>query len=281
MMRTILTAVLVCFCSWAQTAGESPVFEVASVKPSPPPEFTSGFVISRVDGGPGTKDPTRLDCRNMPLGSLILRAYNLSPSQLSGPDWIDVERFDIVARVPPGATQEEFRSMLRNLLVERFRMQTHRDKKDLLLYSLTASRNGPKLKPHVEATAADAGTPVPDNPAKVKTDSQGYPLLPPGIGMGMLNGRGRLHMVDADLARLVGRLSQQLGGPVKDDSGLQGTYDIDLYWSTQSPGSQAEAEPGPDLFAAVQEQLGLKLEKKKGPVEILVIDHAERTPTGN
>lgn len=234
-----------------------------------------------MDGGPGTKDPTRLDCRNMPLGSLILRAYNLSPAQLSGPDWLDAERYDIVAKVPPGATLEEFRAMFRNLLVERFRMQTHRDKKDLLLYFLTVSKNGPKLKPHVAAPAADAGTPLPGDPTKVKTDAQGYPVLPPGIGMGMLNGKGSLHLDDADLGRLVARLSQQLGGPVKDDTGLQGKYDIVLHWSNQPPGSQAEAEPGPDLFAAVQEQLGLKLERKKGPVEILVIDHAERIPTGN
>jgi uncharacterized protein (TIGR03435 family) len=97
----------------------------------------------------------------------------------------------------------------------------------------------------------------------------------------MINGMGRLRLANADLAQLVTRLAAQLGEPVKDDTGLEGKYDIALFWSERPPGAEMDADAGPDLVAALQEQLGLKLERKKGPVEILVIDHAEKVPTGN
>lgn len=110
MTRTILIAalpVLACCSSWAQPAGDSPTFEVASVKPSPPPEGGPvGFFRVSAGGGPGTKDPTRIDYRNMSMGNLVVRAYGIKHFQLSGPDWITSEMYDIVAKVPLGATKE-------------------------------------------------------------------------------------------------------------------------------------------------------------------------------
>jgi uncharacterized protein (TIGR03435 family) len=192
------------------------------------------------------------------------------------------EKYNIDAKVPPGATREQLRLMLQNLLAERFKLQVHRESKEVLQYSLTVSRNGLKLKPHVEAPpAAATDKPPSEVSGPPKTDSSGYPILRRGMGMAMMNGKARFQADGTDLARLVGLLSVQLGAPVKDDTGLQGKYDIALSWLTSAPGAEPDSDAGPDLFAAVQDQLGLRLEKKKGPVEILVIDHAEKVPTAN
>jgi uncharacterized protein (TIGR03435 family) len=273
-------AALACCGAGAQQAADSPAFEVASVKPSPPPDPSAGYVISKMDGGPGTKNPTRVEFRNYPLSGLISRAYDLSFWQLSAPDWMNMAQFDIDAKVPPGATREQYRLMLQRLLAERFGMRVHRDTKEGTLYSLTVARGGPKLHPHVEATGPE-GNAGPDNSGRVRTDSGGYPLLPRGIGVGVMNGKGRFQEAGVDLARVVSVLSTQLGAPVRDSTGLTGKYDIALYWTARPPNAEPDADAGPDLVTAVQEQLGLKLERKKGPVEILVVDHAEKVPTGN
>jgi uncharacterized protein (TIGR03435 family) len=173
--------------------------------------------------------------------------------------------------------------MLQRLLAERFKLRVHRETRELPLYSLTVGRNGPKLRPHVEAPpAAEADKPLPDVQGRIKSDADGYPILPKGKPiMVMSNERARYQWVDTDLAPLVELLADKLGGPVRDDTGLQGKYDIALFWSMRPLSAQPDADTGPNLFVAVQEQLGLKLEKKKGPVEVVVVDHAEKVPTGN
>jgi uncharacterized protein (TIGR03435 family) len=251
-----------------------PAFEVASVKPSPPPGPSAGFA-TRADGGPGTPDPTRIDYRNLPLSSLIGQAYGLDHWQLSAPEWMAVEKYDIAAKVPPGATEEQFRLMLQRLLAERFKLRVHRGKQEMPMYSLTAARSGPRLKSHAGAPpVVDT-----DGPKRPSRDSNGYPILPLPNGMMTMGGKSRLQTDDAPLAQLARYLSSYLGAPVRDDTGLEGKYDIGLFWVSRDSGW--ETDSGPDLFAALQEQLGLKLEKKKGPVEILAIDHAEKVPTGN
>jgi uncharacterized protein (TIGR03435 family) len=275
-----LAALLGCG-AWAEPAADSPVFEVASVKPSPPLDRTRDFNPSAA-GGPGTPDPTRIDFRNYSLFGLVVRAYHLPFWQLSAPDWIKVEKYDIAARIPPGATEEQFRLMLQRLLAERLGLRVHRETKELPLYSLIVPKNGPKLRPHVEPPPAGAEKPLPDGSGRrVKSDSDGYPILARGGTMAIANDKARYRRDDTDLAPLVVLLSDQLGSPVRDDTGLQGKYDIALFWSMQPLSAQPDADSGPNLFAAVQEQLGLKLEKAKGPVEILVVDHAEKVPTGN
>ncbi|HMD71276.1 MAG TPA: TIGR03435 family protein, partial [Bryobacteraceae bacterium] len=177
-------------------------------------------------------------------------------------------------------TKEQYRLMLQRLLAGRFGLRVHRGTKEGTLYSLTIAKSGPKLKAHVEAPPPEDRH-GPDDPGQPKFDSGGYPILPRGISMGVLNGKGRMQMSDTELAPLVLRLANQLGAAVRDDTGLTGKYDIALYWSARPPSAEPEVDSGPDLLTAVQEQLGLKLERKKGPVEILVIDHAEKTPIGN
>jgi len=285
MRRTAPIAALAALASvgaWAQPAAGPLAFEAASVKPSPPPDPSTQYVVSGVYGGPGTGDPARVEYRHLDLLNLLGRAYNLPPQQLAAPDWMSRETFEIAAKVPPGSTVEQVRLMLQNLLVERFKLQVHRETKEMTSYSLTVAKGGPKLNPHADAPPpAGAAIPRRDEPVRARFDAKGYPILPPGIGFGELNGKARAQLNNSDLAGLVRRLSRQLDAPVRDATGLDGKYDIALFWSTRPPGAEPDGDAGPDLYAALQEQLGLKLERKKGPVEILVIDRAQRAPTGN
>jgi uncharacterized protein (TIGR03435 family) len=279
MTRTILLGALCAVASWARPADDPPTFEVASVKLSVRPEGRNAITTVRMDGGPGTQDPTRIDYQNVSMNSLITRAYDLNHWQVSGPDWMYMPLYDITARVPAGATKQQFQLMLQNLLVERFSLQVHRETKELPIYSLTVGKNGSKLKPHVEVPPPpdSADKPAPEGSGRPKLGAGGYPILSGGTTMAIMSGRARVQMVDKDLAWLAGQLSVQLGGPVSDETGLTGKYDIALYWSSR----QTDADNEPDLIAAVQQQLGLKLEKKKGPTEMLMIDHVDKEPTGN
>jgi uncharacterized protein (TIGR03435 family) len=265
-MGNLLTATLViCSAGWAQ--------------PALPPAARQGNV--GVLGGPGTAGPTRIEYR-LPMTFLVMTAYKISYFQLSGPDWINSEMYDIVAKVPPGATKEQCSLMLQSLLAERFKLQIHREMKDLPTFSLVLAKNGPKLKLHVEAPQpADPARPPADVSGPLKTDPDGYPVLSPGRHMANVAGHNRLRIENKDLVWLVEELSGQLGRPVNDETGLKGQYDFALFWLSESFLATAGRDRGPDLIAAVQEQLGLKLEEKKGPVELIVIDHVEKTPTEN
>jgi uncharacterized protein (TIGR03435 family) len=274
MGTVLISSWLICSAGWAQPTA----FEVASVNPLPPTARQGNVGVL---GFPGTADPTHIEYR-LPMSFLVMTAYKISYSQLSGPDWINSEMYDIVAKVPPGATKEQCSLMLQSLLAERFRLQIHREMKNLPMYSLMVAKNGPKLKLHVEALPpADPARPPADVSGPLKTDSDGYPVLRPGAHMANAGGHNRLQIENKDLVWLVEELSGQLGRQVKNETGLKGQYDFTLYWLsnyllvTVGPGS------GPDLVAAVQELLGLKLEEKKGPVESIVIDHVEKMPIEN
>ncbi len=231
---------------------------------------------------------------------LVSQAYDLRSYQLSGPDLLNSERFIVVAKVPAGATKEEFRVMQQNLLKERFGLTFHREKKEMQMYELTVGKNGPKMKESVDE--AQSTPPAPFAPGPLKLDKEGFPMLPPGgRGMAMMNGRARMQASKETMEQLAGMLGGQLGKPVTDATGLKGKYDFELYWVSSgmmmgpmgrggppppSPEGGAtpaapELESGPTIVQAVQEQLGLKLEQKKGLVDILVVDHINKVPTEN
>lgn len=284
MRRTIpigALAALFCCGAWAQAAADSPVFDAASVKLSPPTE-PGQVVFGKMGAGPGSQDPTRIDYRRVSIDILVARAYGVDQWQLFGPDWTKRGQYDIVAKLPPGTTKEQFQTMLRNLLAERFKLQVHRETKDLTGYSLTLGKSGPKLKSHPAAPPpADEDKSAPTGFTLPKTGADGYPILTKEVNMATMDGKSRKRWDNADIGELVETLSAYLRAPVNDETGLRGRYDIDLYWLSQTTSAQSESDTGPDLFAAVQQQLGLKLEKKKLPVEVLVIDHAEQVPTEN
>jgi hypothetical protein len=187
MLRAIMGAGLVVFACCAALAQ---TFEVASVKPAAP--ITGNRIMVMMRGGPGTPDPGQITYTNVSLQNVLINAYGVKGFQISGPGWLDSERYDIVAKVPRGATKEQFMGMLQNLLAERFKLTLHREKKDLPMYALVVGKNGPKLKESVDGPAPKEGGPV-DGPAttmgRVTMGKDGFPAMPPASG-----GRGAAAM---------------------------------------------------------------------------------------
>lgn len=289
-------------------------FDVASVKPATPP-VSGGRGMMRMggpSGGPGTNDPGRIRYPNMSLKNLLMTAYDVKDFQIAGPDWLGTERFDVNATMPPDTSKEQFRAMLQNLLAERFKTTLHRETKELPIYSLVVARSGPKMKESAEVPAPSEDAEPPSLPSQPKIGPDGFPILPAAItGRGgifgiMMPGRTRLIGQRQTMLDLAARLTGQLNRPVTDATGLNAKYDFTLTFAPTEgtmgpmgpmppppPGPASAAAVGaenvfrpdgeapPDLFTAVQAQLGLKLEAKKGPVELIVIDHIEKTPTEN
>jgi uncharacterized protein (TIGR03435 family) len=222
---------------------QSPLaFEVASVKPAP------GFVNARVNlSGP------RVTISGYALEGLIMDAYKVEPWQLSGgPVWRDTDPFDILAKAPGenAPEPEQIRQMLQTLLEDRFKLKVHRETKEGPIYALVvAARNGPKLK---KSIAADS------------LFSAGGPRRT----MEMIFQKHTMEYLALQLAN-----NGRLGRRVVDKTDLTGAWDFTLTFAAGDPLPDSNV---PDLFTALQEQLGLKLESQKGLVEMLVIDHAEK-----
>lgn len=289
----------------AQTP-EALTFEVATIKASAPPGM--GPVMFGPRGGPGTQDPGRFTCERCSLTLLLTNAYDINQVRISGPEWLSSTMFDVIAKVPAGATRGQFRVMLQNLLIDRFKMAAHHDTRDMAIYELTVAKSGPKLKESAGPEEAPnlpgrGGPPPPPGPHQTVAIGDGAPPLPPGRRSLMaLSPRGaHWRLVDVTMDDFVRQLPQAVGRPVNNGTGIKGKYDIDLTFAPdlavmgrgrgmmmraplEAPaGGDAAApdEAGPTIFTAVQEQLGLKLESKKGPVDMLGIDHIEKTPTEN
>ena len=248
-------------------AGDATAFEVASIKPAAP-QAPGRFQITM--GG----DPGRVDYRFVSLKNLIERAYSIKSYQISGPEWLDAERFDVTAKLPDGATQQDVPRMLQTLLVERFKLTVHREEKTLPIYAIVVGKGGVKM-PKVE----------------------GEPTGGIRMQMGM---KGRQLMGKVTIDGLAGMLSRMVDRPVVDMSELKDTFDMKLEWMPDDregngfggvppPGAgdhppaseSSDSSSAPSLFAAMQEQLGLKLDARKGPVQIVVVDSIEKAPTQN
>lgn len=262
-----ITRAIVCLCSMILVALQGPIFEVASVKPS---AHANGRISYA--GGPGTSDPGQITFTNVTLGGVLIRAYDLKPFQLVGPDWISTNRYDIVAKIPPSTSQEQFQAMLQNLTLARFHTELHHETRQIQGYELLVGRNGPKL---TEATGPE------------------YPKLN-GPGIAILEGvKGRtvvtyLHAKDQTMAALAEFLSREFRLPILDQTGLTGTFTFTLTFSPQAPGAVAplpsETTPdvpdqsAPNLLTAIQD-IGLRFNSRKVPVDVLVIDRADKVPT--
>jgi uncharacterized protein (TIGR03435 family) len=236
-------------------------FDVASVKVHP--QSGDGMIRVRMSGGPGTPDPGRLNYENVSLKAVLGKAFDVKSYQLTVPDWTDSERFDITAKIPQGTTKEQFGVVLQNLLVDRFKLAYHRDKKELPAYVLVVGKNGSKLK--VSAGPAAGGT-----------------------SMRMQPGKATMNAAGVSMTQLVDMLANQVERPIVDGTELTGRYDFTLEFAPEMqnmpgfvPGPVVEGEAAPSLFTAVQEQLGLKLEPKKAALDLIVVDRLEKTPTEN
>jgi uncharacterized protein (TIGR03435 family) len=234
-------------------ADADPSFTTATIKPSKPNYPDKGFAVQR----------GRLAAANFTLSELVSMAYEINSSQIIGaPAWVNTDKFDIAAQYnPEGAPNDrQLRSLVRKLLAERFKLSLHRDKKELLVYVLSKAGGGPKL---VRSAADPSQLPrlASPDPGKLKVSN------------------GTMQ----DLANLM-RFGV-LGRPVLDQTGIEGRYDITLNWTpddSQYPGlgvtipHPTGSINEPPLSAAIQEQLGLKLDATRAPVETLVIDHVEK-----
>jgi uncharacterized protein (TIGR03435 family) len=291
-MRPTFAALLTILAVVARAAG--PEFDAASIKPSAP--AGNGRILVRCDGGTGSSDPVSFTCHNMSLSNLITNAYGLQP--YSAPAWLDAERFDINAKLPEGTPGEDFLLMQRNLLSQRFALVVHREKKEMFAYDLVVMKNGPKFKETIQPAPSPKNPP--SVPMQIKKDQDGFPILPPGRpGMIMIPGRARWQAVGQTMEQLANMLSAQAGAPVRDATGLAGKFDFTPSWNPDgmrakdgealaalkpgidSPAVGPDADTAPTLFDAIQQQLGLRLEKKRSSVDILIVDHVEKTPTAN
>jgi uncharacterized protein (TIGR03435 family) len=280
---TCVLAFAACEAAGQQATDEHLTFEAASVK------LSNGAPVGppNSDGGPGTRYPEWFGT-DTTLRWLLFRAYGLSSAeeQVSGPGWIDSQKYAIEARVPRGTTKEQFRQMLQNLLAERFKLTVHHETVQLSVYELAMAKGGPKLKGS-ETVAAEA-TPPPTGRFGADSDRDGFPVLP-GPGLVSRFGPGMIcHLTAKDQS--ISSLARTLSGPnaagriVVDKTGLAGKYDFTLYYEFQAPGASAAVESSnlaPILFDAVQQQLGLKLVNAKAPFDRVVIDRAEKIPIEN
>ncbi len=190
------------------------------------------------------------------LIDLIGDAYHHDRYQITGEQsWMNSERYDLQANAPgeTAPTQDDLRRMFRALLADRFQLKVHMETKVLPTYALVVGKNGPKLK---ESTADEYR----------QTGSGGR--------------NARMTFTKATMEQLAGNLYYSVGRPVLDKTGLRGSYDFTLDWTPDYGGPPAADSNGVDIFTALQEQLGLKLEPQRAPIEMLVIDHAER-PSAN
>lgn len=197
-----------------------------------------GESVDRLEGG-------RVSVTNASLKTLILNAYDVLSFQIAGgPRWLDIERYDIEAKTgrPERPTREQFRVLLGNLLGDRFRLQTHWETREAPVLALLPEKAGPKM----DVSSAPEPSVLPS--------------------------RGRIAGTGVPIALLAKNLGNQLGQIVQDKTGLIGAYDFTLEWTPE----QSADSPGPSIFASLREQLGLRLESQKGPVEVLVIDHVEK-----
>ena len=262
----------------SETKPPLPAFEAASVVPFV--TLPGALAHAKMSGGPGSSDPGRIEYQGVTLGVLVQQAYNLAFYRLSAPPWINSQRYSVTATIPSGTSDVQFRQMLQRFLAERFRLVARMEEREIPVYRLSVGGAGAKLKPW---SPDDDRKLVEGGSEKLSADADGYPILPRNTPFLILNGHARLRGVKEKLSNLAEFLSGVADRPVVDNTGLDGEYGFTLSWMVRIPGAQstAEPEPGTDLFAAVESQLGLKLSPAKAAVQVLVLENVERTPAAN
>jgi uncharacterized protein (TIGR03435 family) len=238
-------------------------FDVASIKPANPDPHAM-FGIRHMPGG-------GISAAGVTLKLLIENAYGVQDFQIAGgPGWLETARYNIEAKPDSPAGPNEWRGMLQNLLVDRFRLAVHRETKELPVYALVLARKDGKLGTGmVEAKEGGCAVRDPSKPI-----GEAGPGQLPWCG-NVLGALSQLTGTAATIGDMAGMLSLYVGRKVIDHTGLTGKYDFTLSFTPDARPPSAPAD-GPTLFAALQEEFGLKLEAQKGPVEILVIERAEK-----
>jgi uncharacterized protein (TIGR03435 family) len=221
---------------------------------------------------------------NAPLRLMLRQAFRVQDFQIvDAPDWVGSERFDVLAKAEGNPTPDQMQQMLRALLADRFKLATHRDTREMPIYALVLARQdgklGPKLKRSESNCEALRNRP-PSGPPPAAPAPGGVPNCGMRIGGGNMTGNGMT------LAALTQPLAQMVGRVVEDKTGLAGEWDFVLEFAPESRGAGPDGSPAaatdrppsdlPSIYTALQEELGLKLESQRAPVEVVVIDHVEQ-----
>jgi uncharacterized protein (TIGR03435 family) len=274
-----LAVTLAVLLAAASLGAQNAAFDVTSIKPN---NSASGMVrmMPAANGG--------MQAENVTLGMLVRMAFQIQDNQIvGGPKWLFEDRFDVMgAGTSPGKDGTPFEKM-KSLLADRFKLVTHMDKREQQMYALVLARRDGKLGDKMTPSTADCSPNGPNGRGRGAA-------APPAPGQrpvcGFMIGPGRLAVGGQTMASLATTLTRFVGGVVVDKTGLTGTYDVELSYAPDPgisptgrdlPGGAPPPPPAansdaPSIFSAVQEQLGLKLESTRGPVDVLVIDSAER-----
>ena len=296
--------------AFAQTKA-APTFEVASISPSVP--LQTQITTGQLRVGTTITD-SRVDLKSASLSELVALAYRLKPYQLTAPDWMKSERYDVMATIPAGGNKAQVPEMMQALLADRFKLRVHTDKKEQSVYALIVGTDGHKLKP---------SEPAPPTPAEPEPGAQTVELAGQKIQMGkdgqsatvsgpdgqtvrvsQADGRIRMELGKVTMAQFAETVSTFVDRPVIDVTGLTGTYQVPLDLKQEdlvamvmvqaraagvslpvgalpgaTPGQAAEPSSS-SIFESVQ-KLGLKLDARKMPVDMIVVDSAEKKPTEN
>jgi uncharacterized protein (TIGR03435 family) len=295
----------------AETPAAPLAFDVATIKPAQMPN-PADVMAGKMRVGM-TINGSRVDIGFFSIEDLIRTAYKVKNYQISGPNWLAAQRFDIQAKMPEGTNKDQVPEMLQTLLADRFKLTFHRDGKEQSVYEMVVAKSGLKIKesePDPATPAATAGEGGPSAPATnqlaVSQDSKGVVVRSGAEGGGtqrmtMNNGVMHFEMQKMPITRLAEMLSRFVDRPIVDKTGLTGNYDValdlsmeDLMKVARSAGmavpmggaadparpADSASDPQGSIFASIQ-QLGLKLEGKKTSLDMLVIDHIEKMPTEN
>lgn len=241
----IRAAILIVVGTVSALSAQPPAFEVASVKPNRTAEPPRTY--PRLQNGTFTAEKAS-------LRTLLVIAFGLSELRINGPDWIDTERYDIAAKAPEGVPDNQIMPILQSLLKDRFHLESHFETREMPAFDMVVSKSGSKLRPF-----------DPDHPPTPRSAGHGEALQ---VGVGTT-------------AQIADALERPAGRPVVDKTGIEGRFGWMLLYNPFFGNANSADSDAPDIFAAVEQQLGLKLEPKKEPLQILVIDHLERIPTEN
>jgi uncharacterized protein (TIGR03435 family) len=276
-LRTAALMGMVAVASVTGALAQSPrlSFEVASVK-----ENTS---VSEA-GGFAPPTPGRVRITNVPLRFILLHAFELMDHQLIGaPDWTESARFDITGTVPADAarTEEDTRAMLQTVLADRFGLKTHRERREMPIYALVMARKDGTLGPQLVRSPIDCEQWIAEKRPRLGAGSPS-PVAPGGKRpvCQLLATRRFITGGTQTMQQLTGPLQAFTGRPVVDRTGLTGAFDFDLQWTSgpiaPAPGASPPPDDGPSIFAALQEQLGLRLESTRGSFDVVIVDSIQR-----
>jgi uncharacterized protein (TIGR03435 family) len=309
-----LAAAFLLIAASAYGQSTSPQFDAVSIKvagPETPP-------ATLFDGGPGSKNPGRLTVRHIAMETLLMKAFDVGPDQIEGPKWLtdylSFVYYNIEATMPPDTTKEQFLKMLQNMLAERFHLVFRRETRNFPGYELVVDKGGPKFK-EVESDPDAPASPDPKTMLSAKRDEYGLPIVKGPFAITQISSTGltREKYQEQTIAHFISTLGFTIGASqgksvnggflqprVVDKTGLKGRYSFILAysgralppWPPPAPGNSTAdrsapvaSDPsggGPDIFTAIQKQLGLRLNKTADvPLDYIVIESVERMPTPN